>query len=97
MFHFKPIILCNAIYKITSKVLVNRFQEVLHLCIDEAESAFVMGCLISDNIVAAYEILHSLRNRRLGQQGLFALKLDMSKAFDSVEWHFIEVMLLRMG
>ncbi|KAA3477354.1 reverse transcriptase [Gossypium australe] len=35
MFHFKPIILCNAIYKVASKVLVNRFQEVLHLCIDE--------------------------------------------------------------
>lgn len=37
-------------FKITSKILVNRFQEVLYLCIDEAQSAIVPSCLISDNI-----------------------------------------------
>ncbi|XP_052484776.1 uncharacterized protein LOC105795648 [Gossypium raimondii] len=73
------------------------FQEVLRFCIDEAQSAFVPGRLTSDNIVAAYEILHSIKNRRFGKEGLFALKLDMSKAYNCIEWRLIEKMLLKMG
>ncbi|MBA0792877.1 hypothetical protein Gohar_017338, partial [Gossypium harknessii] len=70
---------------------------VLHFCIDEAQSAFVLSRLISDNILAAYEVLHSMKKRRLGKQGSFALKLNMSKAYDRVEWPFIKLMLRKMG
>ncbi|GMJ10110.1 hypothetical protein like AT1G43760 [Hibiscus trionum] len=80
MSQFRPISLCNVIYKLISKVLVIRFQAVLPLCIDEAQSAFVLGRLITNNILAAFEILHSLRNKRQGRKSFFALKLDMSKA-----------------
>lgn len=96
MMNFYPIGLCNVIYKIASKALVNRFQEVLRFCIDEAQSTFMLGYLISDNIVVAYEIFCSMKNRRLGKEGSFALKLDLSKAYDCVEWQFIKVMLLKM-
>ncbi|XP_016684200.1 uncharacterized protein [Gossypium hirsutum] len=85
--------LCNVIYKIASKALVNRFQEVLRFCIDEAQSTFMLGYLISDNIVVAYEIFCSMKNRRLGKEGSFALKLDLSKAYDCVEWQFIKGLL----
>lgn len=71
-------------YKISSKAIVNQFQEVLDLCVDEVQSAFVPGQLNSDNIVAAYEILHSMK-KKTKKVGSFGLKLDMSKAYNRVE------------
>lgn len=44
--------------------------------------------LILDNILLAYEILHTFGQKRGGRKGLIALKLDMSKANDRVEWKF---------
>lgn len=85
MLNFHPISLCNILYKIASKALVNKFQEVIGFCIDEAQSAFIPGRLIFDNIIVAYEILHSMKNSRVGKEGSFALKLDISKAYDHVK------------
>ncbi|XP_016700140.1 uncharacterized protein [Gossypium hirsutum] len=91
-----PISLCSVLYKVISKVLANRLRIVLEDCIDEAQGAFVPRRLISDNVLVAYELMHTLKKKRLGKKGSFALKLDMSKAYDRVEWGFIECMMLRM-
>lgn len=85
MSQFRSISLCNVIYKIVSKVLVHRFRRVLHYCIEDTQRVFVSGRQVTDNILVAYEILHSFKKCRGTSQEGFALKLDMSKAYDRVE------------
>lgn len=77
MTQFRPISLCNVIYKIIPKVLVNRMSSKLGRCINEAQGAFIPGRLISDNFLIAYEVLHSLKMKKRGKKGHFALKLGV--------------------
>lgn len=67
------------------------------LFISPYQSAFVLGQLISDNSLLAFEIAHFLKKRRDGKVGFGALKLDMSKVYDLVEWSFLEAVMYQMG
>lgn len=97
MSQLRPISLCNVLYKIGSKVLANRLKPLLHQFISPFQSAFIPGRLISDNSLLAFEIAHFLKRRRYGKFGYGALKLDMSKAYDRVEWPFLEATMLQLG
>uniref|UniRef100_A0A803PJH0 Reverse transcriptase domain-containing protein n=1 Tax=Cannabis sativa TaxID=3483 RepID=A0A803PJH0_CANSA len=95
---FRPISLCLTFYKVISKVLANRLKVVLDKIISPYQSAFVSDRVIFDNILIAQEIIHAINSRKSGKLGWAALKLDMSKAFDRVEWHYLEsVMGIRQG
>ena len=82
---FRPISLCNVIYKIIAKVLANHLKKILPQVISESQSTFVPGHLISDNILLAFETLHHMQHMKRGKQGYMALKLDMSKAYNRVK------------
>ncbi|KAL0408431.1 UNVERIFIED_CONTAM: putative mitochondrial protein [Sesamum radiatum] len=82
------------------RLIEQYFGEVFrscHPCLEDMEQAFVPGRLISDNILIAFEINHFLRTRYGGGKHYAAIKLDISKAYDKVEWCFLEKMLARLG
>lgn len=78
----RPIALCNVLYKIIAKMLANRMKVILGSPISEAQSAFVPGRAITDNILISEELVHYLKWKRQGKEGVAALKIDMSKAYD---------------
>lgn len=63
----------------------------------ESQGAFIPGRIIIDNILIGYEAGRYINRKRLGKVGMSSLKIDMSKAYDRVEWEFIHAMLTKLG
>jgi hypothetical protein len=80
-----------------SKLLANRLKTYLDKCVSEEQSAFIEGRSIFDNALIAIEVIHVLKRRTRGMKGELALKIDISKACDKVDWGFLRGMLERLG
>ncbi|KAL0356484.1 UNVERIFIED_CONTAM: Transposon TX1 uncharacterized protein [Sesamum radiatum] len=92
---FRPISLCNVTGKILSKLINTQMAPLLPKIISPAQSGFVQGRLISDNILLAQELAHCLGKNGCMNNTIF--KLDMEKAYDRVNWNFLYLMLCKVG
>ena len=97
MADFRPISLCNVIYKLNAKVVANHLKMFLVQTMPDSQSVFLSGRLISDNILIAFATLHYLKRKTTGKLGYMALKLDISKSYDQVEWEFLEKIMHHLG
>lgn len=91
---FRPISLCFIAYKCIAKILASRLKHVIPHVIDIAQSAFIKGRSITDNILIAQELFRGYG--RANGSAKCALKIDLHKAFDSISWEFILKALNRM-
>jgi hypothetical protein len=86
---FRPISLCNVVYKIISKVIVRRIKPFLNDVISPYQSSFILGRSIHHNIIVAHEMVHSM-SRMKGKKMFMSIKIDLEKAYDRLNWNFIE-------
>jgi hypothetical protein len=91
---FRPISLCNCIYKIIAKIIARRLKPLLSEAISKEQFGFLEGRQIHEAIGVAQEGLHSLKTTR--EKGTI-LNIDLSKAYDWVNWSYIDSYLLILG
>ncbi|PKU67510.1 putative mitochondrial protein [Dendrobium catenatum] len=93
---FRPISLCQTIYKVVAKILVNRLKGVLPLIISEEQAAFVPGRSITTHCLLGQELIHKFKVSKAAR-GFFSLKVDMEQAYDKMSWRTLEIVLGRLG
>lgn len=86
---FRPIGLCNTAYKLLTKVIANRIKNVLSELIHPTQTSFVPGRNIQENVIIAKEMAFFFK-KSSPKRNIMALKIDLSKAYDSLEWGFIK-------
>lgn len=84
---YRPISYCNVLYKIISKILANRLKTILPGFIAPNQSAFIEDRLLMENLLLATELVKDYHKD--GVSSRCAMKIDISKAFDSVQWSFL--------
>jgi len=91
---FRPIALCNVIYKIISSLMEKRLKPLLESLMSPEQTGFVEGRQILDGLVVTQEVIHSMKAKK--QKGMM-IKLDLSKAYDRINWQYLEEILGSFG
>ncbi|XP_010495633.1 PREDICTED: uncharacterized protein LOC104772751 [Camelina sativa] len=84
---YRPISCLNSVYKVISKLLARRLQILLPDMIQENQTAFIKDRQIVENVLLASELVQGYNSVGTSKRGM--LKIDLRKAFDSIEWSFI--------
>ncbi|GJV66022.1 putative reverse transcriptase domain, reverse transcriptase zinc-binding domain protein [Tanacetum coccineum] len=92
---FRPISCCNVLFKCISKLIANRIKHCLKSIISANQSAFVPGRSITDNILLTQELMHNYHLNRGTPRCAF--KVDIQKAYDTVDWVFLRSILVGFG
>uniref|UniRef100_A0A803P0Z6 Reverse transcriptase domain-containing protein n=1 Tax=Cannabis sativa TaxID=3483 RepID=A0A803P0Z6_CANSA len=93
---FRPIALCNFTYKIISRIIAQRMRTILDRIIAPTQSAFLPGRWIAESSILTQQIM-SVIKKKSGTGGLMAIKMDLNKAYDRLEWNFLKEVLVRFG
>jgi hypothetical protein len=92
---FRPIAMANFKFKVISKIIADRLAQVLPSFISKEQRGFIKGRNIRDCICLASEAANLLHNKAFG--GNLALKIDITKAFDTLDWSFLIKVLRSFG
>ena len=95
MGEFCPISCCNAVYKCISKIISKRIQMTLPSLVDNAQSAFIKGRKISDNVLLAQDLMSDYH--KPNGHPRVAAKVDIMKAYDSISWEFLADLIDILG
>lgn len=93
---FRPISLCNTTLKIITSIIAERFRPMMQKMISDTQASFLPERMAGDNIILVNEILHTMRHSK-AKNGYMALKVDLEKAFDRLNWDFIRETLFEVG
>jgi hypothetical protein len=91
---FRPISLLGCLYKLIAKVLAKRLAKVMDSVISSNQSAFIKGRNLVDCVVIVNEVVDLAKKAK---KDCLIIKVDFEKAYDSVDWGFLEYMLIRCG
>ncbi|KAL9670289.1 hypothetical protein QQ045_007840 [Rhodiola kirilowii] len=92
---YRPISYCNVAYKIVSGILFERLKEVIQYLIDPAQGAFIKGRSIVGNVCLAQQLVAGYSRKHVSER--MSWKIDLRKAYDSIDWRFIKEMLTKLN
>lgn len=93
---FRPITLLNMAFKIISKVIVNIMRPIMKNIIGPHQNSFLPRRSTLDNIFLTQEVVHSM-NQKKGKKGTMVVKIDLCKAYDTLDWGFLESVMRDFG
>ncbi|KAL0804295.1 hypothetical protein Bca101_096785 [Brassica carinata] len=84
---FRPISLCNTVYKVISKIIASRLQDLTPDIVQRNQVGFVKGRILSENVLLASELVSDFNKEGTVTRG--CLQIDITKAYDNVDWRFL--------